>query len=261
MESYMSRIIQTYRRLRPNPSRIYLRRFLMEAFAECSPSARVLDAGAGEGRYAELFAQHTYHAVDLCLGSIDCSHVSYVSNLEAIAVRDASYDMVVCTQVLEHVPDPLLVLRELNRALKPGGSLWLTVPFFFAEHMQPYDFYRYTQFGLRHLLEQAGFEVRRIQRLEGYLGTLAYQLESAARYLPILPARSGGLVSWIVAVASLFLKPLFFLTYLFLAAADSTYKVHGAYSKNYAVVACKPTTQQVSQSLQTADVYTDIRVS
>lgn len=249
----MSRIIQTYRRLRPNPSRIYLRRFLMEASAECSPSARILDAGAGEGRYAELFAQRAYHAVDLCLGSVDCSHVSYVSNLEAIAAHDASYDMVVCTQVLEHVPDPLLVLRELNRVLKPGGSLWLTVPFFFAEHMQPYDFYRYTQYGLRHLLEQAGFEVRTIERLEGYLGTLAYQLESAARYLPIVPARSGGLVSWIVAVASLFLKPLFFLTYLFLALADTAYKVYGPYSKNYAVVAFKPAARQASYNSQAAN--------
>ncbi len=239
----MRRIIQTYRKLRPNPSRIYLRRFLMRASAECLPPARVLDAGAGEGQYAELFAQHTYHAIDLCLGSADCSNVSYVSNLVAIAARDASYDLVVCTQVLEHVPDPLRVLREINRVMKPGGRLWLTAPFFFAEHMQPYDFYRYTQYGLRYLLERAGFEVRTIQRLEGYLGTLAYQLESAARYLPILPTRSGGFASWIVAAASLFLKPLFFLTYLFLAAADSAYKVNGAYSKNYAVVAVKPTEQ------------------
>jgi ubiquinone/menaquinone biosynthesis C-methylase UbiE len=49
--------------------------------------------------------------------------------------------LVICTQVLERVADLSAVLRELYRVLKPGGSLWLTAPFFFAEHMQPHDYY------------------------------------------------------------------------------------------------------------------------
>jgi SAM-dependent methyltransferase len=53
-------------------------------------------------------------------------------------------------------PIHLAVLRELYRVLKPGGGLWLTAPFFFAEHMQPHDYYRYTRYGLAHLAAPGG---------------------------------------------------------------------------------------------------------
>ena len=117
--------------------------------------------------------------------------------------------------------------------------MWLTVPFFFAEHLQPYDYYRYTRFGLEYLFSRAQLNVTSIQGLEGYLGTLGYQLETAARHLPILPKKQGGLVSWLIAGISLFLKPLFFLCYLLFAAADTAYKLDVSYSKNYAVIATK----------------------
>jgi len=224
-----------YRRLRPNASRVHLRRFLAQAASELSQSIVILDAGAGEGRYAELFSAHCYHAVDLNPNR----SLSYVANLQALPARDASYDLVICTQVLEHVAEPLAVLRELYRALKPGGSLWLTVPFFFAEHMQPYDYYRYTRYGLTYLLRQAGFEIRAIQHLEGYLATLAYQLETAARHLPVLPSRLHP-IAFLIAGISLLLKPLFFSLYILLDLADTVYKVDRGYSKNYAVIAYKP---------------------
>lgn len=118
--------------------------------------------------------------------------IDYVCDLGSIPVEDNRYDLVVCTQVLEHVPDPGSVLRELFRVLKPNGCLWLTAPFFFAEHMQPYDFYRYTQYGLRHLITSSGFQVEKLERLDGYYVTLSYQLATAARALPLQPSRYGG---------------------------------------------------------------------
>ncbi len=153
---------------------------------------------------------------------------------------DESYDVALCTQVLEHVPDPLAVLGELRRILKPGGTLYLSAPFFFAEHMQPYDYYRYTQFGLRWLLEQAGFEVCKVERLEGYLGALAYQMGLAARHLPLRPSREGGAAAWLVAGAAVLLKPLFLLLFLFFDWAERRYKVERSLCKNYVVVAVKP---------------------
>ena len=101
-------------------------------------------------------------------------------------------DDVLLTQVLEHLPDPARVLAELNRVMKPGGTLWLTAPLFYAEHERPYDYFRYTRYGLHRLLKQAGFRVREIEWLEGYFGTLAYQARMVSRQLPHTRADYGG---------------------------------------------------------------------
>ena len=110
----------------------------------------------------------------------------YVCDLVAIPVEDARFDHVVCTQVLEHLPEPLRVIAELGRVLKPGGTLWLSAPLFYAEHEKPYDFFRYTRTAWA-LLEDAGFEVGEIAWLEGYFGTLSYQVRVAGRALPTGP--------------------------------------------------------------------------
>ena len=117
----------------------------------------------------------------------------------------------------EHVPDPIAVLREMNRILKKGGRLWLTTPLFFEEHMHPYDFYRYTQHGLSYLATRCGFQPERIAPLEGYSGTLSYQLEFAALNLPVSPsAYGGGLAGIVGAATALFSKPAFLgLSWLF----------------------------------------------
>ena len=84
------------------------------------------------------------------------------------------------------------MLGELNRVLTPGGTLWLTAPLFYAEHERPYDYYRYTRYGLEHLLDRAGFTVREVEWMEGYLGTLSYQARVMSRALPASRADYGG---------------------------------------------------------------------
>jgi SAM-dependent methyltransferase len=148
------------------------------------PEALVLDAGAGDAPYRDLFDHARYESADFLASHEHYRHrPTYVCDLTAIPVEDARFDAAICSQVLEHVPDPAAVLAELQRVLKPGASLWLSAPLFYQEHQRPYDFFRYTRFGFRHLAEQAGFEVEEIERLEGYDATLSYQLAMAAREL------------------------------------------------------------------------------
>jgi SAM-dependent methyltransferase len=176
-----------------NSSRTYLRRFLERAAAGVQPGELVLDAGAGRAQYRGLFAHARYETADfMAVKGKKYRQPDYVCDLVAIPVEDGRYGHVVCTQVLEHLPEPLRVVAEIGRVLKPGGTLWLSAPLFYAEHEKPYDFFRYTQFGLRRLLEDAGFEVLEIAWLEGYFGTLSYQVRVAGKALPGGRAAYGG---------------------------------------------------------------------
>lgn len=169
---------------RTNSSRVYLEAFIRRAADTVADGARVLDAGAGHGPYREHFAHVAYESADFEQVPGKRYTVSHhVCDLAEIPVDDDCYDLVVFSQVLEHLPEPATVLTELHRVLKPGGQIWASTPLFFEEHDTPYDFFRYTQYGLRHLFEKAGFRDIRIDWLEGYLGTLSYEVDIAARAL------------------------------------------------------------------------------
>jgi SAM-dependent methyltransferase len=131
-------------------------RFLVEQARAMQPESRVLDIGAGEAPYRELFAEHAYVTLD----HDDTAHSGEVDlrgAADSIPVEDDSFDAIVCTQVLEHVPRPGEALREFNRVLRPGGLLMATIPFAWEEHEAPYDFFRYTRYGIEQLLADAGF--------------------------------------------------------------------------------------------------------
>lgn len=86
-----------------------------------------------------------------------------------------SFDAVLCAQVLEHVNQPGQVLAEVGRVLKPGGCGILSVPFIYNVHVGPYDFFRFSPFGITELLESAGLKVKTL-RYQGEIGTAVVQL-------------------------------------------------------------------------------------
>jgi ubiquinone/menaquinone biosynthesis C-methylase UbiE len=226
---------------RVNSSRVYLERFVQEAAASMKPGDKMLDAGAGEGWYKQFFTEVHYESADFCQVNKQYGEITYVCDLGDIPVESSQYDLVLCTQVLEHIPEPQQVLRELNRILKPGGQLWLSAPLYFAEHEIPFDFYRYTQYGLQHLLDNAGFKVVTINWLEGYMGTLSYQTALAARSIRSSPKEfGGGIGGWFTATFLLGLRALFAALSIILSQIDLRYKLTSfGHCKNYTVVAIK----------------------
>jgi SAM-dependent methyltransferase len=229
------------RSLSTNSSRFYLEKWIQRAADSLGPGAMVLDAGSGKGIYSRLFDHVTYESADFCKVEKAYSEQTYVCDLKDIPVEDARYDLVLCTQVLEHIPEPELVLRELHRVLKPGGFLWLSAPFFYEEHEKPYDFYRYTQFGLEHLFSKAGFKVVEIEWLEGYFGTLSYQLALASNCLPVASDQLGtGFAGYLRALLMKALKLEFSLLSRFFANLDIANKYRDAgMCKNYCCVCIK----------------------
>jgi SAM-dependent methyltransferase len=89
---------------------------------------------------------------------------------------DRSFDAVLCTQMLEHVDRPEGVIQEIERVLKPGGVGLISVPFFYNLHLEPQDFFRFSPYGIKSLLERNnGLRVREL-RGQGGIGTLLIQM-------------------------------------------------------------------------------------
>lgn len=225
-----------------NSSRYRLRQEL-EYFAKHIPGGlAVLDAGSGEAPYKELFQHTRYHSTDFLKVNKNYSSPTYICDLKAIPVQANYYDFIVFTQVMEHLPEPKQVLNELYRVLKPGGKMFYSAPFHFEEHEQPYDFYRYTKFGVNYLLKSAGFTIDRIDWLEGYFGTTAYQLRTMARYLPFKPKDlSLGFIGYFIAPFMFVLKISFMMLSLIFNKLEIKNKYQGAgFPKNYVAIAIKP---------------------
>ncbi len=132
--------------------------FVMSVASDAAPGATVLDVGAGDAPYRELFGHTRYLSNDwgesVHIGAVAAD---VIAPAWALPVDSSTVDLVLCTQVLEHVPDPADVLSECLRVLRPGGTLALTVPLVWQLHEMPFDYYRYTPPGIGHLLGQAGF--------------------------------------------------------------------------------------------------------
>jgi SAM-dependent methyltransferase len=113
---------------------------------------RILDVGAGELRNQPLCSHLVYVSQDFCkydgsgdgsgfhTGKWDTSCIDIVCDITSIPEPDSTFDAILCSEVLEHVPDPIRALDEFVRLLKPGGKLILTAPFASLVHFAPYHF-------------------------------------------------------------------------------------------------------------------------
>lgn len=135
-----------------------LLRELQEFFPELT--GEILDVGCGTKPYRAFIPATRYVGLDIDnpetrrRGFADLFYDG-----TSFPLGDASFDGVLCSQVFEHVFRPRDFLAEIHRVLRPGGRLLLTVPFIWDEHEKPVDFGRYSSFGLRAVLTEAGFEV------------------------------------------------------------------------------------------------------
>jgi len=183
----------TARRVLPDWLRRYVYSFetmiesAVEALADVLPEgARVLDAGAGEGQYAQHFQRHRYTGVDLGVGDTAWNYgrLDAVADLTALPFRDATFHAVLNIVTLEHLREPLAALREVARVLKPGGVLLLIAPHEWEVHQSPHDYFRYTRHGLQYLLDEAGLRLEDIAPAGGYFRLMSRRLLAGLQFFP-----------------------------------------------------------------------------
>ncbi len=135
-------------------------------------TGRLLDAGCGNQPFREWYTPHVDEV--LCLDAAPLEGVDVVGFADALPFADETFDTLLVTEVLEHVGDAEVAVREIHRVLRPGGHALITVPYLYPTHEAPYDFRRFTHFGLRALLERHGLEVVALDAKGGGLLLLAH---------------------------------------------------------------------------------------
>ncbi len=155
----------------------FTRKRLYESLKENAPllSGSVLDFGCGAKPYRELFVNaNSYIGLDIEVSGHEHTNeqIDVYYDGKTIPFNNNSFDHVFSTEVFEHVFNIDEVLPEIVRVLKPGGYLLITCPFVWPEHEKPYDFARYTSFGIKHILQQHGLTVDKQLKTGNFIETL-----------------------------------------------------------------------------------------
>ena len=207
-----------------------LTRVTLDPFVAAHASrARTLDIGAQNGPYARYFPRRI--GLDIRPGA----GVRVIGDAQQLGIRDASVDLVLCTEVLEHLPEPQRAIDEMYRVLAPGGQLLLTTRFLFPIHDAPHDYFRFTKYGLRYLLRR--FEIVEVREETTTVGTLAVLLQRLgmqARTLDWTPLRAAWLIAAQVA------RPFSFLITREYGDSRRTVPERGIMTSGYHVACRKP---------------------
>lgn len=128
-------------------------KFVKQTLENLPKGLRILDAGAGEQQFKKYCSHLMYVSQDfaqydglgdsagLQMGKWDNSNLDIISDITNIPEPDFSFDVILCTEVFEHLPDPISAIKEFSRLLKPNGTLIITAPFCSLTHFAPYHFY------------------------------------------------------------------------------------------------------------------------
>jgi ubiquinone/menaquinone biosynthesis C-methylase UbiE len=170
---------------------VYLERLAwVEARLQEIPAGqRLLDAGAGEQYFKKACGHLSYVAQDFAQydgkgdakgihpGKWDQTRLDIVSDICAIPVPDGSFDAVLCSEVLEHLPDPGKALRELARVVRTGGRLIVTAPFCSLTHFSPYHYASgFNRYYYEKVLGELGFTIRRLDHYGSFFHYVAQEL-------------------------------------------------------------------------------------
>jgi SAM-dependent methyltransferase len=162
-----------------------LRRFYVDEFHTrhipiLPKGSKVLDLGGTKVDKRGQFDLNQYGFETIYVNISPKKSPDVIADASDLPFEDASFDAVICSELLEHVEDPLLVVREAYRVLKPGGILFVCVPFLFRIHADPEDYGRYTDYFWAKHMEKIGFRDVIIEKQGLYWSVLMEMFRSFA---------------------------------------------------------------------------------
>jgi SAM-dependent methyltransferase len=186
------------------------REWIRQQLEAIPPGGRILDAGAGPQQYRRYCSHLRYVSQDfaqydgegdgagLQVKDFNYPRLDIVSDVTAIPEADASFDAILCSEVLEHVPDPIAAIREFSRLLRAGGILIVTAPFASLTHFSPYHFSTgFSRYWYEEHLVSNGLTIGTIEASGSYFSYLAQEVARVpsisqvyARHRLSLPARA-----------------------------------------------------------------------
>lgn len=168
--------------------------------SKVKPGSKVLDIGAGECLYKPFFKNCDYTAQDFAqTPNMKYGNIDVVSDITDIPLKSNSFDVILCSEVFEHIPFPEAGLKEIVRLLKPGGKLIFSAPLGSGQHQQPYHYYGgYTRFWYEKFFPENGLKINTITPNGGLYGhTVELLWRSQTRVIPVL--QSKGLIGRLLA--------------------------------------------------------------
>jgi len=156
---------------------------------EVKPGSKILDVGAGTVRYKKYFKNCTYLTQDFKQYKDKADHfrygtIDYISDIINIPVEDNCFDVIICTEVFEHIPRPDLAIKEFSRILRPKGKLYITAPLGSGIHQFPYHFYGgFSKFWYLKYLNKYNFQKIIITPKKRFFALYAQQTQRALMYL------------------------------------------------------------------------------
>lgn len=215
-----------------------MRRYFVDLFFysrrnELAKARLILDLGGAKDRKRGQFNLYDYTAKVITANISTEKGTDIVCDAVRLPLADASFDAVICAEVLEHVPEPEKILSEINRVLSPGGRVYITAPFLFPIHADPHDYRRYTAFCWRHMLAGVGLHPEEIIAQGTFWCVLIDMLRMwLYKKVPFKVLRYG-----LYAIIRPFQKIALYQDKKSAIQEDSFY---GSFTTGYGVVAVKP---------------------
>jgi len=169
---------------------------------ELHAKGRLLDLGCGK---VPLFDAYRHYVTDnICIDWENTvyknDHLDFEADLtKELPFADGEFDTIILSDVLEHIAEPERLCGEIARVLSPKGKLLMNVPFYYMLHEEPHDYYRYTEFALRRLMDRSGLQILQLRAMGGAPEVMLDVFSKNVMHVPVAGVPVATVSHWVTS--------------------------------------------------------------